>query len=317
MKELRTLFFTYQIFLIIFFLTIDIREPYAGNLPTKRVLQFKVFKKNKKSIFQGLPVELVEEIYSYLGSDQDDINPTQEIIRLSHANRRLREVAKNIASGKDFQVRLSGKHLSMNNFHAYFGKGGIFENVKNLNLYSRLFKPELLEILPSTLVSLNLRCSTVDESGFHVKNEGAKIIANRLHDLHSLSLGYNEIGDEGAHAIAENLKSLTYLNIRRNEIGESGIRAISENLSSLTELDIGQNKIGARGAIAMATGNLRHLRQLTVFDNHIGEEGAEAIAKAIAEGNLHSVTRILIKASNNIGQVADKMFMNLKLESYY
>ncbi|MGC0372311.1 MAG: hypothetical protein DGJ47_001023, partial [Rickettsiaceae bacterium] len=95
----------------------------------------------------------------------------------------------------------------------------------------------------------------------HIKNEGAKALANLLNGnktLTTLDLSTNNIGDEGSAALADSLHentTLTTLDLSENNIGDEGAAALAESLkenTTLTTLDLVANNIGDEGAAALA-----------------------------------------------------------------
>jgi small GTP-binding protein len=136
-------------------------------------------------------------------------------------------------------------------------------------------------------------------SGLEIGDAGARAIAERLINLHTLDLGFNNVGDAGARAIAEKLINLQTLNLCYNNVGEAGARAIAENLTNLQSLNLRDNHVGEAGARAIAE-KLTNLYKLYLDSNSVGEAGAKAIAENLT--NLQS----LGLANNNVGDAGAK-----------
>jgi len=92
--------------------------------------------------------------------------------------------------------------------------------------------------------------------------------------LHTLDLGYNNIGEGGMTALA----------------------AALGNVPHLHTLDLGYNNIGEGGmtALAAALGNVPHLHTLDVSFNSIGEGGVTALAAALRNVPQLNITNLTI-----------------------
>jgi hypothetical protein len=149
----------------------------------------------------------------------------------------------------------------------------------------------------------------------HIKNKGAKAIADMFGGLTSLDLCDNNIGSEGAQAIANKLGNLTSLNLSGNTAAVKGARAIANKLGNLTSLNLSGNHIGVKGAQAIAN-KLGDLTSLNLNGNNIRSEGSQAIANKL--GHLTSLNLY----HNNIGSegaqaIADKLVNLTSLDLSY
>ena len=146
---------------------------------------------------------------------------------------------------------------------------------------------------------------TLDLGLNNVSEAGALAIAEKLTNLLTLDLESNNIGEAGAWAIADKLTKLNALFLGFSNVGEAGTQAIAENLTNLHTLDLEYNNIGEAGAWAIAE-KLTNLRTLNLDNNNVGEAGARAIAEKLT--NLHT----LLLSGNKLGDagaraIADKL----------
>lgn len=113
----------------------------------------------------------------------------------------------------------------------------------------------------STLVDLKLSSNSIGAGG-------VETIMNKLlqHELRSLSLDKNAIGDQGCQLVAASLQSMTALsrlNLSFNQIGSRGITSLMRSLigcESITYLGLSGNILRISGAIALAFTLAQHPR---------------------------------------------------------
>ncbi len=148
--------------------------------PSFGIHTFCSFHKINYDNFESLPTDMLHEIYSRIVA-HDDVNATAEIITISQINKRLREIARDIASHENFKADLHRTNLTDQDFHNYFGKGGIFENVKRLNLIGAEFDPKLVANLPKSLVELSIDSA-------YLRGREFNALAENLKSLQSLTI---------------------------------------------------------------------------------------------------------------------------------
>ena len=135
-----------------------------------------------------------------------------------------------------------------------------------------------------------------------------------LPSLEFLNLFGNALGESGAAVLAAALgrgalPNLRYLGLGGNAIGNAGLIALAPPLRDrplLQQLEFNKNDIGDEGVAALlAPGEevLPSLRTLQLHNNHITNAGCEAIAEALSNGALPSLSpspRYLLSAGNLI-----------------
>ena len=121
---------------------------------------------------------------------------------------------------------------------------------------------------------------------------GAPMLASSLQSLtslHTLDIGYNNLGEAGARALAPALQCLTSLQtlgMTYNLLEAAGAAAMVPALQSLIRLqtlDISYNYLGKAGAAVLvpALQSLTSLQTLDISYNFLGEAGATSLAPAL------------------------------------
>lgn len=101
-----------------------------------------------------------------------------------------------------------------------------------------------------------------------IGHRGIEMLMNKLHqhNLVSLSLDKNAIGDQGCQLVAASLnsmRSLTRLNLAFNQIGSRGVNSLMKNLlacDSITYVSLSGNIMKISGAVALAFTLAQHPR---------------------------------------------------------
>ena len=163
-------------------------------------------------------------------------------------------------------------------------------------------------IQKGTLVTLDLSCNNLGESGIAKISEGLKVNLT----LKTLSLSLNDIGANGAKSLATALcynHTLEHLDIGNNEIMDDGAIAIGEcfkisggnnnNLTCIKSLNLSSNCLTLHSITAITTIIQEGpLTSLSLSYNKVGESGACEISKAL-QANL--TLKRLYLSGNAIG----------------
>ena len=155
---------------------------------------------------------------------------------------------------------------------------------ERLQRYKAEVEAKLRQKLKSTNWGRACLASTTSLRMRDIGDNGAALLARwacvsgSLHNLKSLSLSRNQIGDDGvrflAGAIASgSLENLQYLYLEDNLIGDAGMASL---------------------AGAIASGSLGKLESLWLESNPIGDPGMTALAGAIASGSLPNLKELIV-----------------------
>lgn len=126
----------------------------------------------------------------------------------------------------------------------------------------------------NNFVDLRLSCNGINAAG-------VEIIMNKLlhHNLISLSLNKNSIGDQGCQLVAaslQSMKSLARLKLGFNQIGSRGVNSLMRSLiacEAITFLELSGNVLKISGAVALAFTLAQHprLEELELDDCCLGQ----------------------------------------------
>ncbi|GKZ00119.1 hypothetical protein MPSEU_000965300 [Mayamaea pseudoterrestris] len=147
----------------------------------------------------------------------------------------------------------------------------------------------------SPLVDLKLSSNSIGAGG-------VETIMNKLlqHELRSLSLDKNAIGDQGCQLVAASLQSMTALsrlNLSFNQIGSRGITSLMRSLigcESITYLGLSGNILRISGAIALAYTLAQHprLEELDLDNCCLGQAAQCHIATGIISNRWVPMKRV-------------------------
>ena len=246
--------------------------------------------------FEMLPLELVQDILTYLNADQ-----IKEVRGVNHAFYKLTTgygepglvgvenrpnpivniacwvINKEIDFRKDKLNKLTPETIPSVAFYQLMGQ------IKNL-------PKEFWAYLQGTHVhTLNLARNQIDDAG--ASQLAQQLQGSRVDTLH---LGGNQIGDAGASQLVQYLQesSVHTLNLARNQIGDAGASQLAQHLqeSRVHTLDLSSNQIGAAGATQLA----KHLQgsrvhTLNLGSNEIGDAGATQLAQHLQGSRVHTL----------------------------
>jgi hypothetical protein len=113
-------------------------------------------------------------------------------------------------------------------------------------------------------------------------------------NVHTLSLGLNQIRDAGAIELAKVLPATQVhtLNLYANLIGDAGAIELAKALSAtrVHTLNLGGNEVRAAGAIELAKAlPATRVHTLNLGGNHIGDAGAIELVKALPATRVHTL----------------------------
>ena len=277
-----------------------------------------------------LPVEIWENILSYLSTDEIDkviyvcrlfyhiaTNPksgwvieekdfkglTKQSVSRFYLNHLIRK-AKNLP--QEFCSYLPGtqvQELDLNGSNiggkgiTKLAQGLPHSQVHTLNLsVNKIGSQEITKlawVLPDTQVH------TLDLSYNKIASEGVAKLLKLLSTskVHTLNLCHNKLGVEGAGKIAQELPNLQIqiLCLSDNKLGDEGVGKLVQAVpnSKLKLLDLGDNNIGAKGATEIARALLDPASQMHALDlseNSIGDEGADQLAQALPNSRIHTLS---------------------------